>query len=130
MRATFVVLFALLLTGCAVAGDAVTGTVNKLDRSALPESAVVTVELRDVSLADAPATTLSTDIIELGGDQLPVPYTLEYDQDEIDERNNYTVFARIDDGGDLLYITDTAYPVITRGNPTEDVEVFVVPVGG
>ena len=34
------------------------------------------------------------------------------------------------DDGQLLSITDTAYPVITHGNPTEDVEVIVVPVGG
>ena len=40
------------------------------------------------------------------------------------------VFARIEDDGQLLSITATAYPVITRGNPTEDVEVIVVPVGG
>jgi putative lipoprotein len=107
----------------------VTGEVTKLDRMALPPNAVVNVELRDVSLADAPARTISTDIIEPDGDQLPVPYEQPYDEDEIDERNAYTVFVRIEADGQLLYITDTAYPVITGGNPTEDVVVTVAPVG-
>ena len=84
---------------------------------------------QDTSLADAPATTLSTDVVDLNGNQLPVQYELQYNEDDIDDRNTYTVFARIEAGGSLLYITDTAYPVITRGNPTEDVMVEVVPTG-
>lgn len=36
--------------------------------------------------------------------------------------------VRIEDGaGNLLFINDTSVPVITRGNPTQDVEVIVVP---
>ena len=120
----------LVLVACDAGTEAVTGTVSKLDRMALPPSAVVTVELQDTSLADAPATVLSTDVIELDGNQLPVPYSLEYNPDDIDERNPYLVRAKIEDGGQLLYTTDTAYPVITRGNPTEDVEIIVVRVGG
>ncbi len=54
---------------------------------------------------------------------------LDYDEDEIIEANTYTVFVRIEADGTLLYITDTAYPVITRGDPTQDVEVLVAPVG-
>ena len=75
------------------------------------------------------AEPFATDVIELDGAQLPVPYELEYDEDEIDDRKTYSVFAKIEAGGGLLYITDTAYPVITRGNPTEDVMVEVVPTG-
>ncbi len=133
MRAARLLLAGALLVSvaaCDGANEEVSGSVAKLDRMALSQSAVVTVELRDTSLADAPAETLSTDVIELGGNQLPVPYLLSYDPSDIDERHTYTVFSRIEDGGQLLYITDTAYPVITRGNPTEDVEVVVVRVGG
>ena len=38
----------VLLAACSDDGPAVTGDVTKLDRSALPHNAVVTVELRDV----------------------------------------------------------------------------------
>jgi putative lipoprotein len=119
---------AMSLTACGGDDPAVSGEVTKRDRSGLPENAVVTVELRDVSLADALAKALSTDIIELKGSQLPVAYELAYDADEIDERHTYTVFSRIEADGNLLYITETAYPVITNG-VTEDVEVVVVPTG-
>ena len=68
-------------------------------------------------------------MIELDGRQLPVPYELSYDPDYIDERFTYTVFARIEASGSLIYIADTAYPVITNGAPTENVEVVVVPTG-
>lgn len=119
----------LILTACSSSTSEVTGTVTKLDRMGLPPNAVVTVELRDTSRQDVPSITISTDVIELEGNQLPVPYVLEYDEDEIIETNTYTVFAKIEVDGTLIYITDTAYPVITRGAPTEDVEVLVVPVG-
>ena len=119
----------LALTACSAGTSMVTGEVAKRDRSALPPDAVVTVELRDVSLADAPAITLSSDVIGLDGRQLPVSYELAYDPDDIDERSTYTVFARIEASGSLIYISDTAYPVITNGAPTEDVEVVVVPTG-
>jgi putative lipoprotein len=126
----FIIVFLLLVVAaCSSSSSEVTGTVTKLDRKALPENAVVSVELRDTSLQDVAAKTISTDVIELDGNQLPVPYVLEYDEDEINEGNTYTVFVRIEAEGTLLYITDTAYPVITRGAPTTDVEVIVVPVG-
>ena len=118
----------LVLTACSSSSSEVTGSVNKLDRMGLPPNAVANVELRDTSLQDAPAITISTDVIELDGNQLPVPYVLEYDEDEIIESNVYTVFVRIEADETLLYITDTAYPVITRDNPTQDVDVFVVQV--
>ena len=68
-------------------------------------------------------------MIDLDGNQLPVPYELPYDPDDIDERHTYTVFVRIETSGSLIYISDTAYPVITNDAPTEDVEVVVVPTG-
>jgi len=68
-------------------------------------------------------------VIELDGRQLPVPYELSYDLNDIDERFTHTVFAKIEASGSLIYISDTAYPVITNGAPTENVEVVVVPTG-
>ncbi len=128
-RGILLAIAVLVVTACSGSDAEVTGTVNKLDRVALPPNAVVTVELRDTSRADAPGITLSTETIELDGGQLPVPYTLSYDEGDIDDRNTYTVFARVDADGQLLYITDTAYPVITRDGPSEGVEVLVVPTG-
>ena len=108
---------------------AVTGTVTYLQRSALPPDAVVSVKLADVSKADAPAEIVSEQTIPTEGKQVPFPYSLPYDPAKIIESHTYVVQARIESGGKLLFINTTAYPVITRGSPTQNVEVIVEPVG-
>lgn len=112
------------------AAASVTGDVVYRERMALTEDAVVTVQLQDVSLADAPAKVLDEQVIKNPG-QVPIPYEVRYDESEIDERHTYSVRARIEDGqGNLLFTTTQSYPVITHDNPTEDVQVLVERVGG
>ncbi len=106
----------------------VTGTVTYLQRSALPPTAVIEVTLADVSKADAPAEVISMQRLEANDKQVPFVYELPYDPTRIDERYEYAVSARITDGGKLLFINTQRYPVITRGNPTSNVEIGVQPV--
>jgi putative lipoprotein len=121
----------LLLSGCDTGGASITGDVTYVQRIALPEDAVVTVQLQDVSLMDVAAQVLGEQVIETDGDQVPISYEVEYDEDEIIDNHTCSVSARITDGqGNLLFISDTANPVITNGNPTSDVEIVTVPVGG
>ena len=55
---------------------------------------------------------------------------MPYDPEAIDEKYSYSMSARIEDGaGKLLFISDTAVPVITRDSPTKDVEIVVVSAG-
>jgi uncharacterized lipoprotein YbaY len=88
---------------------------------------VIEVQLQDVSRADAPAIVLSSTTIQADGRQVPFAFELPYDAGDIDQRNSYTVRAiiRVDD--QLRFTSTTAYPVITRSNPTT-VEVVVEPV--
>jgi putative lipoprotein len=126
-------LVAIALTVALPAGaqsTAVTGTVTYLQRSALPPDAVVIVKLVDISKADAPAEVISEQTIPTEGKQVPFPYSLPYDPAKIVESNSYAVQARIESGGALLFISTSVIPVITRGNPTENVEIIVQPVGG
>jgi putative lipoprotein len=70
-------------------------------------------------------------VIETEGRQVPIPFSVSYDASTIEDSHTYSLRVRIEDGaGKLLFINDTSVPVITRGNPTQDVEVIVVPVGG
>jgi uncharacterized lipoprotein YbaY len=108
--------------------SAVTGTVTYLQRSALPPDAIVTVRLSDVSKADAPAEVISEQTIPTEGKQVPFAYTLPYDPAKIVENHECAVSARIESGGKLLFISTQSYAVITRGNPTENVEILVEPV--
>lgn len=129
---------ALLVAGCASMngtgpgreGDTarVAGTVTYLQRSALPPTATIQVQLADVSRADAPAIVLAEQRIEARGRQVPFPFELAYDPSTIDPRMTYVVQARIEDGGRLLFVNDTRYAVITRGAPTR-VEMLLRPAG-
>ena len=106
----------------------ITGTVTYLQRMALPPGAVVHVNLLDVSLQDAPARPLGEQIITNPSHQVPIPFKIEYDPAAIDPRHTYAVQARVTAKGRLIFITTSAYHVITRGNPTH-VELIVERVG-
>ena len=107
------------------------GTVTYRERMALRLDSVVTVRLEDISLADAPALVLAETSLETRGQSIPIPWQLEYDPKRIRENMSYAVRAQIRDGqGALLWTSDTVHPVLTRGAPSDDVEILVVPVPG
>jgi uncharacterized lipoprotein YbaY len=101
------------------------GTVTYLKRIALPPNAIIEVSLQDVSKADAPAEVLDSVQIPSAGRQVPIPFTLHYDPAQIDERYTYAVSARITVDGVLTWISKTHNPVLTRGAPTDNVEIIV-----
>lgn len=128
-------LIGTLLTGCATMNDSnepatavVSGDVTYLQRIALPPDAVVTVRLQDISKMDVPAVLLGEQQIETGGRQVPIPFEVQYDPASIDDRMTYSVSARIQRGDELLWVSDTVHPVITRGAPTSGIQLKVVPV--
>lgn len=95
----------------------VTGTVSYLQRMALPRSAVIEVQLQDVTLEDAPAKVLAEEKITLGERQVPVEFELKYDPAKIEARHRYVISARIRVDVELRFINDRAYPVQTGGRP-------------
>jgi uncharacterized lipoprotein YbaY/uncharacterized lipoprotein NlpE involved in copper resistance len=104
-----------------------TGTVTYRQRIALPPQAVITVQLVDVSRADAPAEIIAQQVITAGARQVPFDFELTYKPLEIQETHTYAVQARIEVDGQLAFISTTRYPVLTQGAPTT-VEVVVDPV--
>ena len=104
---------------------ALNGVVTYLQRIALPPNAIVEVSLQDVSKMDAPAEVLDSVKIPSAGRQVPIPFTLHYDPAQIDERYTYTVSTRITVDGVLMWISKTHNPVLTRGAPTDNVEILV-----
>ncbi|MCG3729795.1 YbaY family lipoprotein [Vibrio cincinnatiensis] len=106
----------------------ITGTVAYRERIALPEQAVVTISLQDVSLADAPAKVIATQRIETQGKQVPFNFELAYDASKIIDQNRYSVSARIEMDGQLLFITDMYYGVITDTAHTTQVDLNLVGV--
>jgi putative lipoprotein len=105
---------------------AVTGTLSYRERIALPPDAVVLVQLRDVSLMDVAAILISEQVIK-PEHSVPIPFSLPYTAEDIDERMTYSVFASIRSGGRLLFITDRSYQVLTRGKSNHVKLILVQP---
>lgn len=110
--------------GCSYAGqssprnDSITGTVTYRERVALPPDAVVRVVLIDASIQDVQAPEIAATELRPAGRQVPLSFELRYDPGRIDPKHVYAVRATIRSAGELLFTTDQAYPVITRGHAT------------
>ena len=108
------------------ANASVTGTVTYRERIALTPGAVVSVQLRDTSLMDVASELIAEQVITNPG-QVPISFEVRYNKDDINPRNTYSIQARITESdGRLAFINDTAYDVITRGNPTRVDMVLVI----
>ena len=108
-------------------GDArLSGSVTYRERIALTPGATLTVQIRDTSYADAASELIAEQVISDPG-QVPISFEVLYESDLIDPRNTYSVQARIDEAdGRLAFINDTAYDVITGGNPSRVDMVLVM----
>lgn len=98
------------------------GTVTYRERMALPPDAQITVQLQDVSLADAPAKVLGETVIAPPA-QVPAPFELEYDSAAIQPGHSYALQARITRGGQLIYINTSRHAVL--GDQPDATEILV-----
>lgn len=93
------------------------GSVNYPRRIALPDDAMLTVELLDVSKADAKTARLARLSLPGGGRQLPLQFELPYYQADIQPSHRYSVRATLtSSGGELLYTTAQPAAVLTQGS--------------
>lgn len=107
---------------------AITGVIVYGEGAALPAGATLTVELRDVSLADAPSVVMGRQVRAAPGPS-PVEYRVEYRAADIEEWRDYAVSARIESaGGKLLFINDTVHPAFDAGVADDRVDVELVAV--
>jgi len=120
---------ALAIGACGEWRHTVTGTITFDGDPAIPAGAVLTVELRDVSYQDAPSELIASQTIE-APERFPIDFAVPFRPDDIDPRATYGVQIRITRSDQLIYINDTAFDVLTRGNPSHGVHVWVIAVGG
>ena len=134
-RNTAMLLAAIVLvaaTGCGAVGSvlgngsSVKGTVTYSEQIELTSGAKLIVQIRDTSYADAAAELIAEQVISDPG-QVPISFEVDYDADDIESRNTYSVSARIEESdGRLAFINDTAYDVITGGSPSRVDMVLVL----
>ncbi len=74
------------------------------------------------------AVVIASQKIRADGKQVPIPFELPYDPAKIDQRLSYSVKARILVNGGIRWISQTAYPVLTHGSPSSNVEIVVTAV--
>ena len=94
-----------------------TGTVMSKDGGPLPRDALLTVDLEDVSRADAAAETLAETQIVIHGEPASIPFTLAYSGSAVKPGAVYAVRAQISSQGRLLFTTTERHQVDPL-NPT------------
>ena len=126
----FVFLSVLLisLTGCSPKDAAttpsaetpmkLTGEAFYRERIAVPPTAQVEILLEDVSRADAPAKVIGSQTITNAG-QPPYAFSIDYLPSEIVAGHRYNLRARLTVNGELMFITDQAYPVLMDGQENQ-----------
>ncbi|MER9447652.1 MULTISPECIES: YbaY family lipoprotein [unclassified Mesorhizobium] len=86
------------------------GEVMYRERIALPPNAVLSIQLADVSLADAPAAIVGERKVAPAG-QVPIKFEISFDPTVIRPNMTYALQARIIADDKLLFVTDSRYQV-------------------
>jgi putative lipoprotein len=112
----------LFLPGCSGPDStprppSITGSLTYRQRIALPPTAVIEVQLLDVTRTDAPAEVLNTVTLS-PQHQPPFYFTIRYDPRKIDSTHAYALKATISVGGQLRFLSTNNTRVLTQGNPT------------
>lgn len=102
------------------------GEVFYLQRMALPPSATLSVSLQDVSLADAPAVVLARQSGPIAG-QVPLPFHLHYDRQQVQPGHRYAISARIEAEGKLLFVTTERHGVQLDGKDPQPLRIRLNP---
>ena len=128
MKKLTILAAATLLSACQSTTPAgktsLDGEVFYLQRIALPPTATLSVSLQDVSLMDAPAVTLAEQKGPVKG-QVPLPFHLSYDPAQIKPGHTYSVSARIEVDGKLLFITTERHAVQLNGQDAQPLRLRV-----
>lgn len=100
------------------------GNLLSNDLSTLPFDSRIFISLADVSLQDAPARVLNTVTLS-GSHRFPIPFELPYPSVSMNPGMRYSIQARIERNGQLLYINNQYTPI-----SMSPINVFMKKVGG
>jgi putative lipoprotein len=105
----------------------ISGKVYYLEKIALEPNSSLSVELLDVSLADAPAKRIAMHVTP-NADIAGLDFTLKYRESDVLPGHSYAISARIAHYTELVYMTTENHPVSLDGNCVQLQEVRVDPV--
>lgn len=128
MKKLLTITTATLLSACQSTTPAgkvgLDGEVFYLQRIALPPSATLSISLQDVSMADAPAVVLDQQKGPVKG-QVPLPFHLSYDPAQVKPGHRYSVSARIEVNGELMFISTENHAVQLDGSDPQPLKIRV-----
>ena len=84
------------------------------------------MSLRESGRGNTSRTPIAQETIQTRGQQVPIPFRLNYDPARIQPNRVYIVFADVFINRQLAWVTRQEYRVITQGNPS-NVEIIVQP---
>jgi uncharacterized lipoprotein YbaY len=119
-------LFALPAGAFAQGATSVSGIIYLSDSATLPSSAVITIQLADVTQAGAPAKVITERLFSTGGAQSPFAFTLPYSPQQINPSNRYIIQGNIRVAGQIIYRTVVPHSVSTSGTPSANLQVTMV----
>jgi putative lipoprotein len=123
---SLILLLALLAAPGAAAAQTtanITGIIFLSSATTLPSNAIVTIQLADVTQTGVPAAVVTERIFSTGGAQSPFSFTLPYNPEQINPARRYSIQGNIRVSGQTVYSTSVAYPVITSGSPTSNLQI-------
>ncbi|MBX0326568.1 YbaY family lipoprotein [Oscillochloris sp. ZM17-4] len=106
----------------------VTGVIFLSDAGVLPSTAIVTIQLADVTEPGVVASVTTERIFSTGGAQSPFSFTLPYNPEQINPARRYRIQGNIRVAGQTLYSTAVPYSVITFGSPTSNLQITMAKV--
>ncbi len=109
------------------AGGMVAGSLSMPTGTVLPKDALLTIQLEDVSLADAPSKLVGNRLIPVGGQSGSIDWEVYYPGAVIDTRNTYNISAVIAYDNSMQLRTTSHFGVFTDGMSKKmDIEVVDV----
>jgi putative lipoprotein len=124
-----ILLATVALAGCGRSTNkaAITGVITHTHRMTIPIGYVVTIQIEDTTKADATGKKIAEQVIKSQGEAIPMPFEVVYDPGKINPNHTYSVHVKIEDSaGKMLFTNNISVPVITNGNPTQNIDVVVV----
>ena len=117
----FVLLLSMMSSSLTAEEAIIKGSAFYLERIDLPPNAIFEATLEDVSLMDVRAPVLGNVVIE-SVTSIPINFSIQYNSNDIKQRHRYNVRGKITVDGRLMFITDTAHPVLT-GKEQEELKL-------
>ncbi|EPB0480845.1 YbaY family lipoprotein [Providencia stuartii] len=106
--------------------DVIRGQVVIPQQVKLPQNAVITVTLADISIAELPALILSQKYYETLGKQSPFPFELSYQKNEVRPDAHLAMRATVSVDGNILLISKVEN-LSTSDDTSKEIRLVIEP---